>query len=149
MNNQSPILFCKANAQLQLALLRLLQESGHHWVETMQQLSTGCVLETNSRIQNLQQATDWQSLAALPSSAFGCLYKGRMKDVQTIGQATAKSQTAFADGLRLALTTWQNSVSSAFGTSFEPTPFVQFYQSWLQPWVTPAVASQSEAKNKE
>lgn len=146
MNNEPSILFCKANAQLQLQLLHLLQESGHHWAETMQQLSTGCVLETNSRIQNLQQAADWQSLAALPSSAFWCLYQGRMNDVQTIGQVTAKSQAAFADGLRLALTTWQESVSDAFGSRSEMPPFAQFGQSWLQPWFAPAVTPKSSSK---
>ena len=64
MNSELPIQLYKANAELQLQITRLLQESGHHWLEAMQQLSAGGVLETTSRIQNLQQAADWQALFA-------------------------------------------------------------------------------------
>ena len=117
MNSELPIQLYKANAELQLQITRLLQESGHHWLEAMQQLSAGGVLETTSRIQNLQQAADWQALATLPSEVFWRLCQGRMGDTQAVGRAAAKSQAAFVDGLREALTTWQASVSEVFGAS--------------------------------
>ena len=90
MNNELPIQLYKANAELQLQITRLLQESGHHWLEAMQQLSAGGVLETTSRIQNLQQAADWQALATLPSEVFWRLCQGRMGDTQAVGQAAER-----------------------------------------------------------
>jgi len=77
MSNELPIHLYKANAELQLQITRLLQESSHHWLEVMQQLSAGGVLETTSRIQGLQQAADWQALATLPSEVFWRLCQGR------------------------------------------------------------------------
>ena len=146
MNNELPIQLYKANAELQLQITRLLQESGHHWFEAMQQLSAGGVLETTSRIQNLQQAADWQALATLPSEVFWRLCQGRMGDTQAVGQAAAKSQAAFADGLREALTTWQASVSEVFGASGGTASFAQLCQQWAQPWTAPSAAPQSKTK---
>ena len=107
MNSELPIQLYKANAELQLQITRLLQESGHHWLEAMQQISAGSMLETTSRIQNLQQAADWQALATLPTEVFWRLSQGRMGDTQAVGQAAAKSQAVFADGLRQSLSAWQ------------------------------------------
>jgi acetoacetyl-CoA reductase len=82
MNNELPIQLYKANAELQLQITRLLQESGHRWLEAMQQLSAGSVEETTARIQSLQQAADWQTLATLPSEVFRRLYQGRVGDAK-------------------------------------------------------------------
>ena len=146
MSNELPIHLYKANAELQLQITRLLQESSHHWLEVMQQLSAGGVLETTSRIQGLQQAADWQALATLPSEVFWRLCQGRMGDTQAVGRAAAKSQAAFADGLREALTTWQASVSEVFGASGGTASFAQFFQQWTQPWTAPGAAPQGKAK---
>ena len=146
MNSELPIQLYKANAELQLQITRLLQESGHHWFEAMQQLSAGGVLETTSRIQNLQQAADWQTLATLPSEVFWRLCQGRMGDAQAVGQVAAKSQTAFANGLRQALTTWQSSVSDAFGASGDAASFAQLCQPWTQPWSALVATPQSKAE---
>ena len=146
MNNELPIQLYKANAELQLQITRLLQESGHHWLEAMQQLSAGSMLETTSRIQNLQQAADWQALATLPSEVFWRLCQGRMGDTQAVGQAAAKSQAAFADGLRQSLSAWQASVSEAFGASGDTASFAQLCQQWAQPWTAPSTAPQGKAK---
>ena len=146
MSNELPIHLYKANAELQLQITRLLQESSHHWLEVMQQLSAGSVLETTSRIQGLQQAADWQALATLPSEVFWRLCQGRMGDAQAVGQVAAKSQTAFANGLRQALTTWQGSVSEVFGASGDAASFAQLCQPWTQPWFAPAATPQSNAE---
>ena len=146
MNSELPIQLYKANAELQLQITRLLQESGHHWLEAMQQLSAGSMLETTSRIQNLQQAADWQALATLPSEVFWRLCQGRMGDTQAVGQAAAKSQAAFADGLRQSLSAWQASVSEAFGASGDTASFAQLCQQWAQPWTAPSTAPQGKAK---
>lgn len=146
MNSELPIYLYKANAQLQLQITRLLQESGHQWLEAMQQISADGVSETSSRIQGLQRAADWQSLTALPYEVFQRLYQGRVGDAQAVGQTAAKSQAAFADGLRQALATWQESVSEAFDASGDTASFAQLYQQWTQPWSAPAVAPQSKSR---
>ena len=146
MSNELPLQLYKANAELQLQITRLLQESGHQWLEAMQELSAGSVLETASRIQGLQQAADWQTLGSLPFEVFQRLSKGRMDDAQAVGQAAAKSQAAFADGLRKALGTWQESVSDTFGGSGETASLAQFYQQWAPPWTAPSETPQRKAK---
>jgi hypothetical protein len=61
VNCELPIHLCKANAQPQSQVTRLLQEGGHHGLEAVQQLSTNGMQETTSRIQGLRQAlADWQ-----------------------------------------------------------------------------------------
>ena len=112
----------------------------------MQQLSAGSMLETTSRIQNLQQAADWQALATLPTEVFWRLSQGRMGDTQAVGQAAAKSQAVFADGLRQSLSAWQASVSEAFGASGDTASFAQLCQQWAQPWTAPSTAPQGKAK---
>lgn len=108
MNSELPIQLYKANAELQLQITRLLQESGHHWLEAMQQLSAGGVLETTSRIQNLQQAADWQALATLPSEVFWRLCQGRMG---VSGNRAAFLPTSSAGGDRIEAD-WPRSVAS-------------------------------------
>ncbi|ENO97946.1 hypothetical protein C667_06469 [Thauera phenylacetica B4P] len=112
----------------------------------MQQLSAGSMLETTSRIQNLQQAADWQALATLPTEVFWRLSQGRMGDTQAVGQVAAKSQAVFADGLRQSLSAWQASVSGAFGASGDTASFSQLCQQWAQPWTAPSTAPQGKAK---
>ncbi len=146
MNDELPIHLYKANAELQLQVTRLLQESGHRWIEAMQQLSADGVLETTSRIQGLQQAADWQALATLPSEVFWRLCQGRMGDAQSVGQVAVKSQTAFADGLRQALADWQESVSKALGSSAGTPSVAQLFQQWTQPPAAPAAASPRKAR---
>jgi len=146
VNDELPIHLYKANAELQLRVTRLLQESGHRWIEAMQQLSADGVLETTSRIQGLQQAADWQALATLPSDVFWRLCQGRMGDAQAVGQVAVKSQTAFADGLRQALADWQESVSKALGSNAEAPSVAQLFQQWTQPPAASAAASPRKAR---
>ena len=146
MNNELPIQLYKANAELQLQLTRLLQESGHRCLEAMEQLSAGGVQETSARIQGLQQAADWQALATLPSEVFRRLYQGRVGDAQALAETASKSQSAFVDGLRQALTTWQESVSEAFGASGDAATFTQLCQRWAQPWTAPSAVPQGKTK---
>lgn len=146
MNSDLPILLYKANAQLQLQITCLLQESGHQWLEAMQQMSADGVQETTSRIRGLEQAADWQALTTLPAEVFWRLCQGCMGDAQAVGQAAAKSQAAFADGLGQALATWQESVSETFGASANTASFAQLYQQWAQLWTEPAAVPQGNAQ---
>jgi ABC-type cobalamin transport system permease subunit len=144
MNSELPIHLYKANAQLQLEVTRLLQESGHQWLEAIQQLSADSMQETTVGIQGLQQAADWQALATLPSDVFWRLCQGRMNDVQALGQVAARNQTLFADGLRQALASWQASVSEAVGISADTASFGKPWQPWTQPATGPAATSQGK-----
>lgn len=146
MNNELPIDLYKANAELQLQVTRLLQESSGHWLEAVQQLSAGSMQETTSRIQGLQQADDWRALATLPSDVFWRLCQGRVGDAQAVGEAAARCQVAFAEGLRQALTTWQESVIETFSTSGGTASFTQLCQRWMQPWTAPAATPRGRAK---
>lgn len=146
MNSELPIQLYKANAELQLQISRLLQESGHRWLEAMQQLSAGGVEETTARLRGLQQAADWQALAILPSEVFGRLYQGRFGDAQAIAQTAAQGQADFVDGLRQALTTWHGSVSEVFGASGDAASFAQLCQPWAQPRSAPVATPQSKAE---
>jgi len=146
MNSELPIQLYKASAELQLRITRSFQESGHRWLEVMQQLSAGGVLETTSRIQGLHEAADSQALATLPSEVFWRLCQDRVGDAQAVGQAAATSQAAFANGVREALTTWQASVASVLGTSGETVSFVQLCQKWMQPWTAPGAAPQGQGQ---
>ena len=77
---------------------------------------------------------------------FWRLSQGRMGDTQAVGQAAAKSQAVFADGLRQSLSAWQASVSGAFGASGDTASFAQLCQQWAQPWTAPSTAPQGKAK---
>ncbi|MGQ4206743.1 hypothetical protein [Bordetella bronchiseptica] len=148
MNNELPIHICKANAELQLQILRLFQQSSEQWFETMQQRQVNSIQETASRIQGLQQATDWQMLASLPPAAFWRLTEGRVGDAQAFGHAITRSQAALSDGLRQAIVTWQEAVSSAIGNDNDAADFNQYCMRWMQPWATPSTASQGKAKKQ-
>lgn len=148
MNSELPIQLYKANAELQLQITRLLQESGHHWLDAMQQINTGRVLESGARIQALQQVADWQALATLPVEVFWRLCQGQVGDGREVGEAATKSQTAFAEGLRQALATWQESVAGAFGASGDSANAAQLYPQWTPPWAVPAHAPQAKVKKR-
>lgn len=148
MNNELPIQLYKANAQLQLQITRLLQESGHHWLTALQQMNTGHMLDTATRMQGLQQAADWQALATLPAEVFWRLCQGQVGSGREVGEAAAKSQTAFADGLREALVTWQAAVTEAFNANGDQDAATQLYQQWAQPWSAPAAAPQAKTRKR-
>lgn len=148
MNNELPLQLYKANAELQLQINRLLQESGRHWLDAMQQINTSRVLESGMRIQGLQQAADWQALATLPAELFWRMCQGQVGDGRELGEAAAKTQAAFADGLREALLAWQKSVSEAFGASGDPASAARIYQQWMQPWAGLAAGPQDDGKKQ-
>ena len=143
-------------ARRQRARLALLHATGRHaqWLwqgqkasQALQQwLAELCAGGGTPLFDALQQAADWQALATLPSEVFWRLCQGRMGDTQAVGQAAAKSQAAFADGLRQSLSAWQASVSEAFGASGDTASFAQLCQQWAQPWTAPSTAPQGKAK---
>jgi hypothetical protein len=99
----------KANAALQLRLTRLLQESGHHWLQSMQQTSAEGLAETSAKIEGLLQSASWQTLATLPSESFWRLL--RASDAKTAQQIALQNQAAFTQGVQQALQAWQEEIT--------------------------------------
>lgn len=146
MNPQLPIHLCKANAELQLQITRLLQESNQQWLDALKQLGSGSMQETAFRIDNLHQAADWQSLGLLPSEAFWRLFQGRLADTQAINQVAMKNQVAFSEGLRQALSAWQNAVSESVGDTAGSASMAQLSQQWMQPGLETSPTSKDKVK---
>ena len=99
----------KANAALQLRLTRLLQESGHHWLQSMQQTSAEGLAETSAKIEGLLQSASWQTLATLPTESFWRLL--RASDAKTAQQIALQNQAAFTQGVQQALQAWQEEIT--------------------------------------
>ncbi len=90
----------KANVELQLRITRLLQESGHQWLEAVQRASAENIAETTAEIEGLMRAGNWQALVTLPSESFWRLFQKRTGDMQLVNQIALKNQTSFASGLQ-------------------------------------------------
>ncbi len=110
-----PLGLYKANAQLQLGITRLLQESGHCWLEAARQFSADGIEETTTQIENTLRAADWQTLVTLPSEVFWRLLQGQLGESRALAQTAVQSQSAFTSGLQQALVSWQQAVAETFG----------------------------------
>lgn len=125
----------KSNVELQLRLTRLMQESGHQWLEAVQRTSTENIAETTNEIESLMRTGNWQSLLTLPSESFWRLFQQRAGDVQLLNQIALKNQAAFTSGLQQALENWQKSVSSVVAGSANATPALQdIFKQWGATW---------------
>ena len=65
-----PLNLLKANAELQLRLTRLLQESSHQWLDSVKEASSQGIAETSAEIEGVLRSANWQALASLPPEAF-------------------------------------------------------------------------------
>ncbi|HFH3303698.1 phasin family protein [Pseudomonas aeruginosa] len=124
----------KANVELQLRITRLLQETGHQWLEAVQRASAENVAETTAEIESLLRTGSWQSLATLPAESFWRLFQQRTGDVQLVNQIALKNQAAFTSGLQQALESWQKSISSVVGTSSVAHPLQDIFKQWGATW---------------
>lgn len=135
MNHEFPVRLCKANAQAQLQVLGLMQESARLWLETAGQINAHCVAQTTGRLERLYKAGDWQALSALPPETVWRLFEAYVGDLETLHKAFMKNQTALIDGMRQVLTEWQSSVSEGASPESVVNPFpAAFPLPWLQPF---------------
>lgn len=141
-----PLDLYKANVELQLRISRLLQESGHGWLEAARQFSADGVAETGEQIDKLLRAADWQALATLPSEAFSRLLQGQLSESQTLTKLAVQSQIGFINGLQQALLSWRQGVSDALGGSAEAASFVDVFKQWAQPWVAATTATPGKGR---
>ncbi|HCE5828619.1 TPA: hypothetical protein NHK69_005145 [Pseudomonas aeruginosa] len=124
----------KANVELQLRLTRLLQESGHQWLEAVQRASAENIAETTAEIEGLLRTANWQSLATLPGESFWRLFQQRTGDAQLVNQIALKNQAVFTSGLQQALESWQKSVSSVVGGAGAAQPLQDIFKQWGAVW---------------
>lgn len=135
MSNETlPLNLYKANIELQLRITRLLQEVGHHWLESTQRNSTESIAETNAKIEGLLRSSHWQSLATLPSESFFRVFEMRARDLQFTQQVAIRNQAIFTSGLQQALDSWQKSVAAAIGDSAATQPLQEVLQQWMKAW---------------
>ena len=85
-----PLNLLKANAELQLRLTRLLQESSHQWLDSVKEASSQGIAETSAEIEGVLRSANWQALASLPPEAFW-----RQFQAQTSGSWTLSALQAF------------------------------------------------------
>lgn len=142
-----PLDLYKANVALQLSISRLLQQSGHEWLEAVQRTSSENLSETNAKIEGLLQAANWQSLVTLPGASLWRLIEQRTGDAQFVSQIALKNQAAFATGLQQALQQWQESIVAIMNSSSATQPHEVFRQ-WCAVWGDAASAAQNDATGK-
>ena len=146
----TPLNLFKANAELQLRIAQLMRESGHRWLEAVQQTSAAGLSETTAELHSLLQAEDWQSLARLPAETVMRRLEDHMINAKNASDIAIKNQQAFASGLQQALEAWQKSVADALradGASNLPAlPMQDIFKQWLSAW-TPATQDPAQAKS--
>ncbi|CAB5716638.1 Uncharacterised protein [Delftia tsuruhatensis] len=132
----------KANVELQLHITRLLQEIGHHWLESARHSNAESTTETNAEIADLLRSSNWQSLATLPSESFCRLFELRARDLQFNQQVAIKNQAAFISGLQKALDNWHRSVANAVGDAPVAQPGQEIIRQWMKAWPSPPGTTQ-------
>ena len=134
-----PLGLFKANIELQLRIARLVSESGHRWLQAVQQASAEGVSEASTEIEGLLRAGDWQALAMLPSQAFWRLFQDRVGDAKGASDIAIQNQEAFVIGLQQALESWQQAVAETVrtegGTQLPPLPLQNLFQQWAMAWI--------------
>ena len=140
-----PLNLLKANAELQLRLTRLLQESSHQWLDSVKEASSQGIAETSAEIEGVLRSANWQALVSLPTEAFWRQFQGRVAHVQTFQQVAIKNQAAFTSGLQQAIESWHKAVSSALGSDNSASPFADVFKQWNALWSQTTEATQRKA----
>lgn len=140
-----PLSSYKANVELQLRLSRLLQESGHRWLDSVQQSSSESIAETTAQIEGLLRSENWQALATLPAETFWRLFQSRMSDAQTLNQIAVQNQAAFTTGLQQALESWQSAATQTLSTSGSTLPLQDIFKQWGALFTPPGSGAQGKS----
>lgn len=153
-----PFTLHKLNLELQVKLLRLLQENSQQWLDYSHRLLHDSISESDAAMQSLLDADDWRKLADLPNDAFWQKVQRRLSDSQAAMQALLKTQASFSTGAQQAMQAWQKDLTQILGAITQGQPQnpsgQNALQAWLQPWqwlqnpATPEPAK-AEAKGKK
>lgn len=136
MNTDTPLQLIKANAELQMRLSRLLQESGQQWLEQANRGSSEVAAETGAALESLLKTSNWQELATLPAQAYWRQIQQQTSNSQALYQAAIAIQTNFTKGLQQAVQEWQSSVTSTIGTGDATAPLRDLFTQWGSAWKT-------------
>lgn len=118
-----PLSLSKANLELQVKLVKLLQENSQKWLDFGYRLINDGIAESDNTVQNLLKAENWQKLATLPADAFWTQIQQRFGDSQAVFQIVIDAQTTLANGLQDAVQTWQKETLEAYGSAAQATTF--------------------------
>ena len=122
---------CKANAELQLELGRLLLENAQRNLELLQRGAAQGLADAKAGINGLQGAADWQALTRLPTESLPAAVQRHLAESQTLGQQAVQNQSAFASGVQQALVFWLSTVTHR---SAESQTVAAAVPDWLKPW---------------
>lgn len=138
-----PLHLLKANLELQLRVNRLLQETGHQWLDIASRASSEAIAESGAEIDDVLKAENWQALAALPAEVFWRQFQQRVGDAQAATQVAVGAQTAFAGGLQQAIQAWQKTAFEAVGggAANGVVPFNDLFKPWGAAWAAAVPAS--------
>lgn len=135
----------KANAELQLRITQLLQQSASQWLETLRRANAENIGELTTEIEGLQQTATWQSLATLPAESFWRLFRQRTGDAQFANQIAIRNQAEFTTGLQQAIGHWQKAVATAIGDASAAQPLQDILRQWPGGWITAAPSQHNDA----
>lgn len=137
-----PVNLYRANLELQLRVVQLLQDGRQRWLEAAQQRNTDAMAKTKAEIEGLSQAVSLQSFVTLPADTVGRLFQAGMSGTQTMNEIAMKNQMEFTAGLQHALQDWQKGVTQLFGNSADFAP-------WLSSSMSLAGESAPTARQKK
>lgn len=152
MTTQSdlPLNLYKANAELQLRISKLVMENWKKWLELSSRAVDDGIAESQSKVEQLLKAQDWQALATMPAETFRRLLQQRMGDSTVNNQIAANVQAHFAQGLQEAIQTWQQDTARALGSvgdvGLANTPWNDVVAQWGKLW--PWAEGKGPAKDK-
>ncbi|WP_027015686.1 hypothetical protein [Comamonas composti] len=142
-----PFHLFKAQLELQLRMARLAQENAKQWLEQATLTGPGCLSSTCDEIESLQQAGNWQQLAALSTQSFWRQITQQANQVQNMAQSAFSGQSTHAQALQQALQQWQAHVSQAFGADSTGEPLKNLMGIWAS--ILPASGKAAAAEEEK
>jgi len=140
-----PLKLHKANAELQIQISRLLQESGQRWLEVVSRASNEIGAEIQTEIQGIQKAENWLGFATLPAESFWRQLQQRVGNTQDLSQVAIRNQAAFTDGLKEVVENWQKAVSDVIGGASSAQPIQDIFKHWSGVWPVSVMQDQNKA----
>lgn len=117
-----PLALYKANLELLLRIGALLHENRRRWAGIGLGSSQEAMQHTLQLTERMLTANDWASLAALPGEEFWRSLGAAHAVADIPVEQLTRSQSEFAEGLKLALAQWQQQAADAMAASLPTAP---------------------------
>lgn len=148
--NDLPLNLYKANTELQLRINKLVMENWKKWLELSNRAVDDGIADSQSKVEQLLKAQDWQALAMMPAETFWRALQQRMGDSTVNNQIAANVQAHFAQGLQEAIQTWQQDTARALGSigdaGLASAPWSDMMAQWGKMW--PGLEGRGPARDK-